>query len=280
MAMGDSTLKPNLRVIKLMDLLPHEGTDPLRVDRLISELLRTRTLHEPVLGTTHNSQTVILDGATRYAAFQALGIRDLLVQYVDYDVVEVEAWVHVIEQPPLSDLMPMLENLPGLRLRTAATRSLFAGLNRSTGLLGLITRDGRGFWLQTMKTGRARLSLLNQVVDLYRGQGIVHRTTQTDLDALRNTYPGMVGMVLFPRFSQEDIIQAAVSGHTLPMGVSRHIVQCRISNLDIPLSFLADGAPVALKQGRLWKLTRSRSNGSQAGPPGQPGPDMVLNSNP
>src|SRR5207247_5720723 len=77
---------PNLVILRVADLVPHEQADPRRVERLSARLRQDGLLKNPVIAAPipGTEQAVVLDGANRTAALQTIGVRDAMAQLVDY----------------------------------------------------------------------------------------------------------------------------------------------------------------------------------------------------
>ena len=90
---------PELRIVPVKNILPHEVHDSQRALPLLERIRQAETLtNPPVIAPVDDKMYVILDGANRYHTFAKLGYRDLLVQVASYDsgFVELEVWQHII----------------------------------------------------------------------------------------------------------------------------------------------------------------------------------------
>ncbi len=85
--MQDSSALPDLRVLPTRSLLPHEVSDPRRVEKLSKRILEGGILKNPpiVAAIPGAAQFVVLDGANRTAAFAHVGINHIIAQVVSYD---------------------------------------------------------------------------------------------------------------------------------------------------------------------------------------------------
>ena len=88
----------DIRILPITKIIPHEGYDPFRVQRLVSSFQSTGLLFEPLIVTEHHGNFILLDGATRTQALRELSISQAAVQVVRYrkPEVRVRAWNHVI----------------------------------------------------------------------------------------------------------------------------------------------------------------------------------------
>src|SRR5438552_18546810 len=77
---------PNLLILPVADLVPHEQADPRRVERLSARLrhgglLKNPIITAPIPGTACAG---VLDGGNRTWAFQAVRLHNAIAQLVDY----------------------------------------------------------------------------------------------------------------------------------------------------------------------------------------------------
>lgn len=99
---------PDLRILALDTLMPHERTDPRRVNPLAERLKTEAVLRNPPIVSpfdaydANDKRFVVLDGANRTAAFQALDVPHILAQVVDYSRVQLHVW-HYAEPTVLFD---------------------------------------------------------------------------------------------------------------------------------------------------------------------------------
>src|SRR5689334_15744829 len=91
---------PELRILPLADVVPHEQADPRRVARLSRRIAVDRLLKNPVIVTPipGTARYMVMDGANRTAALHEIGVRDVLAQIVRYDQpgVQLTTWHHLI----------------------------------------------------------------------------------------------------------------------------------------------------------------------------------------
>ena len=102
---------PDLRIVPIDLLQPHEREDESRTGRLSERLKRSGVLKNPPivtesLETEQGPRHVVLDGANRVSVARHLGWPHLLVQVVRYDApgVELRTWHHVLSGFPYERL--------------------------------------------------------------------------------------------------------------------------------------------------------------------------------
>ena len=108
-----------LRIVHSKDLIGHEEVDPTRVEGLLRRLQSDGVLKNPPVVARAGSQHVVLDGVTRVAALRKMGIRDVLVQIVDYDGprIDLDSWCHVIVGMRGKELLTAVRSHGGLEVQ-------------------------------------------------------------------------------------------------------------------------------------------------------------------
>jgi hypothetical protein len=263
---------PDLRILTLESLVPHEHTDPRRVDPLIERLKDEAILRNPPIvapfsdGDAHggDSRFVVLDGANRTTALRALGVPHIVAQVVNYDSVQLDVWHHVITDCTANELLERVHSLDGLTLRRADLMSARAALARREALAFISLDDGRrtiddattvhrpsSIVISGGRDLRERTELLNQLVGMYEGCARVQRTTTDSMAEARETFPDASAIVVFPHYEPAEIIDLARTGVRLPAGITRHVLPLRALRLNYPMDVLRSDEPLAKKQGHL-----------------------------
>jgi hypothetical protein len=226
---------PDLRILPVSHIFPHEEHDSQRSIPLIERIQRAEWFtNPPVVAPIDAENFVILDGANRYHSFCHLGYPHLLVQVAAYDsgFVELGVWNHIIGQWEQSVLLDHLRKLPNITFKSGWNQGAAAQL---------LMRNGRVLSIHAAaQTLQERNATLRQVVRIYQQNAVLHRTVMTDTLKLWQLYPDAVALVLFPEYSPDEIIGAAREKAYLPPGVSRHIIQGRTLKLNYPLALLRD----------------------------------------
>lgn len=219
------SLAPDLRVIPLDEIVPHEAFDPLRVDRLAVRMAEAGSQANPVVCVAADSgQFVLLDGATRTAALRHLGLAYALTQVVPAETIALETWHHVIRG---AEPAAVLEQI-GERLV----------LDADGGTPRISTRDGRSAAI----TGPgSRFGILTSLVASYVGRWPVSRVITVDIPEVPRLYPDWAVLVEHPTFGVDDVMKAALSGDRLPAGVTRFVVPDRALRVNVDLAMLSEG---------------------------------------
>ena len=246
---------PDLRILPLDLLVPHERTDPRRVNPLLARIREEDVLRNPpIVAPFGNGEHlfVVLDGANRVTALRMLGVPHVLVQVVDYAQVQLFVWHHAITQCSVEELRDQIHNISRLRIYEGDLTGARAALARREAL-AFISCDHthKTYILCGGSDVRERTELLNQLVDTYEGCAKVQRTTSDNLSEVRQSFPDASAVVVFPRYEPAEIIDLARTGVRLPAGITRHVLPLRALRLNYPMAVLCSDIPLAQKQGHL-----------------------------
>jgi hypothetical protein len=239
-------IQPDLRIVLLNQLIPHEKFDHQRLDPLIESLKREGVLKNPPIVTALNNGSqiyVVLDGANRATALSKMGLQYALVQVIDYDSDKVQllTWYHVVSQADREQIIQHLKNIAGLELIPSQLIHARAELARHNILAYVLFANGDVITLRVASADlRQRNDLLHQVVDGYIQSGRLDRTNSDNLNQLLEMYPNMTAAFIFPQYTPAEILDLTQAGMTIPPGLTRHIVHGRALHLKYPLDKLSD----------------------------------------
>lgn len=241
-----------LRIVHSTDVIGHEEVDPNRVEWLARRLQVDGILKNPPAVVEAGERYVVLDGATRVAALRSLGIRDVLVQIVDYHAPSIElfAWCHVVVNASRDELVEGLEDLEGLEVKAMDLDLARRALSLRTILCYLVLPDGAVLGAKGGMRLEAQVALLNDIVGLYKGQAEVYRVATDEIDDLLGEYPDLTAVIVFPSYSRGEIMRTSLDGAKLPMGVTRHTISGRALGLNVDVVMLDSDIP--LEQKNVW----------------------------
>jgi hypothetical protein len=250
----------------------HEQIEAKRVEKLIARLKADRILKNPPIATpalnadTARAQTlpharrvrdctpsetgyIVLDGASRTAALQALHCRDILVQIVDYHSPQLtlEAWHHLLVDTPLDAVWREISLLPDVSVETMEAARAREALARREIIGFFLLPDGRVRALRGANDLPSQARVLNQVVAAYEGRGQMYRVAHTNLETLVAEHHRLDAVVVFPRYHPDEIVHLALNGAKLPMGITRHIIPGRALRINLPLDILESDQPLEEK---------------------------------
>jgi len=241
-----------LRIIQSTDVIGHEEVDPKRVERLTQRLQSDGILKNPPVVAEAGDQYVVLDGATRVAALRELGIRDLLVQIVDYHAPDIRlySWFHVIVGMSGDELLKGIEDLAGVEVKSMDLELARRAMSLRTILCYLVLQDGAVLGAKGGMNLEAQVALLNDIVGLYKGKAEVYRVVTDEIEDTLEEYPNLTAVVVFPCYSRGEIMRMSLNRAKLPMGVTRHTISGRVLGLDVDLVMLDSDIP--LEQKNVW----------------------------
>ncbi|MFN8373496.1 MAG: hypothetical protein U0694_11560 [Anaerolineae bacterium] len=227
---------PDLRIVPIESVHPHEEHDTQRSIPLIEQLKAAEFITNPpiVAPVDDSEQYVILDGANRCYSFNHLGYSQILVQVVSYDsgYVELDNWHHVVGGWTAAEFLAKLHEFQEV--------TLIDGYD-SSAVAHIYFRDGHTIALHAdVKNTHERNEVLCAFVRLYQQKAKLHRTAVKDPQDNWELFPDGIAMVVFPHYQPSDIIAAARYKAYLPPGVSRHIVHGRALSVNYPLELLRD----------------------------------------
>ncbi len=238
---------PDLRIIEVDRLVPHEKEDERRTKALGSRLSESGVLRNPPIVTPTaeaggDGRFVVLDGANRVSTVRAAGYPHLVVQVVRYEGpdVRLSTWHHALGAAAAEELERGLATISGLDRRREDVSHARALLARRESIAFVAAAGGDVTSLQGGHDLHERNALLNAVVDLYRGKHPYSRVTRDSIEEAREGHPEVASLVVFPHFQPEEILEVALGGARLPAGITRHVIAWRALRINMPLDMLAD----------------------------------------
>jgi hypothetical protein len=264
--MRDSTVLPNLQMLPTSWLLPHEDSDPRRVDKLARRLrqegyLKNPPIITPIPGT---ERYAVLDGANRSSALAQLEAPHIVAQIVSYGDpgVELDTWYHVVAGMPVDDFEGALTRVTGLELCDTSLEEAREALSTDQAAAYVVCQSGVRVVCNSEGFIPRDLRLLKDIVDSYRGRADIYRASNDIWEIQAPYYPDITALVIFPRLTPADILSAARDGNRVPSGITRHIISARALNINIPLGVLAADWSLARKREWLqeWLMERMAAN--------------------
>lgn len=239
--MQNSTTLPDLQVLPVSRLKPHEDHDPRRVERLSRRLLEEGLLKHPPVVTSlpARGEFVVLDGANRSLAFALAGIPHIVAQVVNYSDpgVVLDTWHHVVSGMELEAFEKALYEIGGMVLQTGSLEQARTALISEEAMAYIICESG--VRMVCPPPGRPRdLRALTGLVNSYRGKAEIFRASNDIWEIQKPYYPDITALVIFPRLKPADILHAASNDYKVPSGITRHIIPARALNINIPIGIL------------------------------------------
>lgn len=254
---------PDLRIVRLSDLVPHEEHDMQRSAPLVERIRQAGSwLNPPIVAPMEDGRFVILDGANRHYALTELGYQYILVQVVDYESEDIQlgTWHHVVSGLDRADFLRKLQAIDGLTLAETDLLSARAALARREVLAYTVLKDNQAYVLRAnAETVGQRTLALSQIVNTYKDVGVLNRINTDKLSMARKLYPDAMAIIVFPHYEPAEIIVAARDGVLLPPGISRHVVRGRAMRLHYPLEAFRDtGESLEQKNEQLQRWIQQR----------------------
>jgi len=256
---------PDLRVVAVDSLVPHERHDDHRMGPLAGRLKAQGLLRNPPvvtpLAAPGEERYVVLDGANRSEAARTLQIPHLAVQVVRYEEPEVRllTWNHALAGVDASTLFRLLSSVPGITCSRETAAHARAALSRREILAFAASSGGGAIALSAPGDFAEKNRALNRLVEAYRGTTRVYRVGSDSFEAALERIPEAEAIVVFPRYAPAEVLELAATGERVPAGITRHLVQWRALRVNLPLEFLADRErPREEKQAWLRSWMRER----------------------
>lgn len=233
--MQSSAPHPDLRIIPVENILPHEEHDSQRSIPLIESIKNSDHIsNPPIVAPIDQDNYVILDGANRYHSLCHLGYKHVLTQVVRYDSNQVElgVWNHVVGGWRQEEFVRHLQELHDVKSSPGWS---------SGALAEILLKDGLVIGIQgPLHDIYERNRILRQVVRIYQQNARLNRTAASEPAEIWGLYPDAIALVLFPHYSAADIMASAKHQAFLPPGISRHIIDGRVLKINYPLEWLRD----------------------------------------
>lgn len=71
-------------------------------------------------------------------------------------------------------------------------------------------------------------------------------------------YPNLSAVIAFPAYAPSDVVEIALNGSKIPMGVTRHLIPGRALGLNIPMEKFDDSSSLEEKNAWLDESIRQR----------------------
>jgi len=238
---------PDLRFVPAECLMPHERSDPRRVEPLIRRIreqavLKNPPVVSPLEGGGASGRFVVLDGANRVTAARAAGLPHMVVQVVRYEppAVELRTWYHALAGLDRDEIAKACRTIAGLECRAESELHARALIARRDALAYAAFPDGTVTAFTGGRDLQEHNQLLNAIVDLYRDHHGFYRMSTDSLPLARSRYPEVTALLVFPHFEPAEVMELATGGELMPAGITRHLIRWRALRVNIAIDQLAD----------------------------------------
>jgi hypothetical protein len=197
-------------------------------------------LKDPPIAAHHNGCFIILDGATRTQAMKELGAAQIAIQVVHYQepIVRLDTWTHLLMEVPDQEVCERVQTAANMRGHPIEPEMLHEGLATGRFSFGFCSDDGTAIGFNCSNDHRHRIAQLNRVVEACQGLSNIYRTDINDLSILKARYSNLSVVIFYPIFRPMDIVQCVLNEVEMPAGITRHLIDGRVLELNLPLDML------------------------------------------
>jgi len=255
---------PRIKVVELRSILPHEESDPERLET-VTERIRAEGLlrHPPIAARDHGAAShILLDGVNRFEALRRLGARFVVIQEVELDDPELKCstWHHEIEGLDVEQALTELSSPTKLvRLEGEFTDSgdFLPRFDQDVACC-IVLPNGDCYAASAGNSTSSKLEVIREVAGNFCAPGKRDRVSYTNLHDLQEHYPGFSALICYRPFTKTEILKACVEGLKFPSGVTRFSVPKRALSLGIPLSALRKDGNLEEKEAMLEQLVTEK----------------------
>lgn len=256
---------PKLEFLPVDRLVMHEKHDEQRATPLILRMRSSGVFRNPPIVTPlqdGSDRYMVMDGANRITALRLMQFRDVLVQIVQPSDpgLALQTWNHVVWEMNAARFLSSIRSISGVKLARVKDADLAQPSLDEECSLALVQSCRGRMYAVCSEVGnlQLRVGLLNALVDCYKDRARFDRTSIRDARRLRDIYPSFCGLVIFPRFSINDLLDLAGRNYLLPAGITRFTIAPRALHLNYPLAELAADKPIEDKNQALCKWINER----------------------
>ena len=158
--------------------------------------------------------------------------------------------------------MNLLNELPLITMVKSDLKTVQAEMVEYGGLCYLQAVDKTIYHIHS-KPGVNHLDALNKLTDIYIQASHVTRTLHDDIDILLNEFPDLAGVVAFPVFTLDQVLQITDAGNVMPAGITRSIISGRVMRLNADLEYLKSDRDIDEKNKWLYDLVMEKLSKDQ-----------------
>jgi len=243
---------PNLRILPIESLILHEEHDMQRTLPLVEKLRAQGIIRNPPIVMSLNDGTeryMVLDGANRVTSLRELEFPHIVVQVVDADNphVNLQTWNHVVWGMNVRTMISSLRKIKGIE---PAKVNTLKSLDAPKYMPMQIRFPNDTFYIlkETPSDLATHIQTMHGVVNTYKTNASLDRTSQTLIDTFKKVYPDLTALVIFPHFKIKTVLKLASQNILLPTGITRFTVSPRALHLNYPLHELSSGKSIEYKQ--------------------------------
>lgn len=253
----------HLKIVPIKDILVHEQFDDSRVFPLVASLKEDKQLSNPIIVASLDNQKYLqLDGMNRLSAFKKLGLDSILVQIVDYnnqETVELSSWLHIFK----GDINHFIANIEsnGNEVSKAKFEQVGHRYIKEEGrarICTVISMEGFVYLVYSKGELMGKVKSLNKITEFYKDKiqrdVLPIKPNRIDIDLLFQEHEPSNIIVIFPTFTRHQIVDVAKRKELFPAGMTRHIIQRRCLNVNVPLTLFTKERSIKKQNVDLEKL--------------------------
>ncbi|MBI4367548.1 MAG: ParB N-terminal domain-containing protein [Deltaproteobacteria bacterium] len=250
---------PRIAVVPCRRCVAHEGIVPQWVDQIATNIRDRGVMKNPIIVTrpmaSASHKHIVIDGMHRFAAFQRLGIADIVVYQVDYadPTIRLEGWDALLFRPFrarrfLQRRFPAAKGYRIASVTEAETAQAMIDAREAV----VAAADARGA-IHVVRPARRSVTV----------DAIIRACEDVDLaldaEGLRPVYVADTlawedfaaakahGIVMRPHYTKDEILERTVARRLFPRKSTRHLIPGRPLRVDVPLTILRAAIPLAAK---------------------------------
>lgn len=234
---------PEIRIIPIRNLIPHESEEPRRTEKLEERIMSDGFLKNPVIVGRipgNNSRLLLLDGIHRIKALTNLGFYDVPAQVVDYldEKVKLETWSHLIYDKSAANLLVRIKSNLNLELERVGKRDAGRLLQERKAACCLFLKNKCTYAVKSGEDLESRVSALINVANSYYGCSKVKRGSEMETTFLLEEHETAVALMRPPVYEKNEILSLALNKLRLPPGITRHTIPLRVLGFHVDIGLL------------------------------------------
>lgn len=234
-ALSERMPPPELRIIKLRDLIPHEMVIHKHIAELLESIKHDETQGDPII--VDRASLVVLDGTHRLQALILAGAIFAVVCLVDYDSVGIGRWLRCVANWTPKHLAET-SKLESLVLISPPSRALRMVENCETAF-GLYSEQEAYVSNRSFNDIVEAYLLAEQIERILRLRQIqfsfIPDSTNTgDISSFSSAQT----ILYTPQIEKTDVLHNAILGRLFPPRSTRHVLSVRPVGIDFPLAVL------------------------------------------
>ena len=255
--MDITDIYPRLKIVPIDKCLAHEGIVQKWVDRIAYNILDQGVVKNPIIVSEHKGHYVVIDGMHRFAAFNKMEIKNILVCETDYnsDKILLEGWDAFTFRPLntkklLAELFPESEGY-----KIGECKDLALARKQLLGRKHLLVAGDKGGKFYTLDKPRMdeehmldELIHITEMIDAEidaRNLRVLYVENSLSDDKFANS--DAISMIIRPQFRKYEVIERTLQKKLFPRKSTRHLIPDRPLRVDLDLSLLRANIKLDIK---------------------------------